>query len=73
MVGIGISANEKHHMHWYTVGMDGLYWNLERHNMIVDLLDNCERMTRIQRWMVITGVDFEFSGHDVVIARGFAD
>jgi hypothetical protein len=41
--------------------------------MIVDLLDNCERMTRIQRWMVITGVDFEFSGHDVVIATGFAD
>jgi len=41
--------------------------------MIVDLLDNCERLTRIQRWMVITGVDFEFSGHDVVIARGFVN
>jgi hypothetical protein len=41
--------------------------------MIVDLLDNCERLTRIQRSMVITGVDFEFSGHNVVIARAFVD
>lgn len=42
--------------------MDGLLVDsIQIFEMHVDFLDNCERLTRIQSWMMTTGAEFEFS------------